>query len=300
MLSLFFAGCSVDNEDLQVQESLKTMDAEFNTTATACPGDIHVQICNTQINNPTVQGFTNFYKNQIFFNTNFTTITGTFSPTMAELVDQYNQSGGIGTFTTYYTVETAECGVVTMEVAVEVLETKAANAGEIANIPAICTTSGVINLESLLSPDATRGGTFTVTPGALTADGNFDPAIGAGEYTIVYTVDSRVKCVTGEDTASFTVKVNEGFVRASDIYKQLCSSQIGNPTLQGFTNYYKNQVILNTNLPMGGTFNPSMSVLLNQYQQAGGIGTFTTNYTVDTPCGVVTIEIAVEVNNCNS
>ena len=87
--------------------------------------DIFTTVCSSSINNPTVLGFRNFYKTQIYLKSELEkdgVFDGTFSPTMAELVEEYNASGGLGTFTTNYTVETAECGLVTIEVAVLVKE----------------------------------------------------------------------------------------------------------------------------------------------------------------------------------
>lgn len=85
----------------------------------------------------------------------------------------------------------------------------------------------------------------------------------------------------------------------NDINNQLCSSQIGNPTLLGFTNYYRNLIFLNTDLTnITGTFDPTIAELLSQYQEAGGIGTFTTNYTFESECGPRTFQLSVEVSDC--
>ena len=78
-------------------------------------------ICTTAVNNPTLQGFSAYYRAQISLSyQEINTLTGTFSPTMADLLTQYNTSGGVGTFTTTYTVTTADCGQVSFDVSVTI------------------------------------------------------------------------------------------------------------------------------------------------------------------------------------
>lgn len=83
---------------------------------------IYEEVCPSDINNPSLLGFTNFYKNQIFLNTDFTTITGSFNPTLADLHAEFLADGPVGTWTTYYTVTTEDCGEITIEVSVDVNE----------------------------------------------------------------------------------------------------------------------------------------------------------------------------------
>lgn len=291
LFSLFFLSCSVE----ELEPETQTLDAHARG---ACADDLYVQVCSSEITNPTVSGFRNFYRAQIILHTSLPT-SGTFDPSPAELLEQYEQSGGSGTFTTNYTVQTTDCGIVTIEIAAEVIPTVSANAGEIQDISGLCSSAEVIQLESLLSPDAVRGGKFTAAPGVLDSPYSFNPAIGAGNYVITYTIDESTKCVAGEDTTSFTINVKQARIY-NDVYKQLCSSAITNPTLQGLTNYYKNLVFLNTDQKtITGTFSPTMSELLEQFNQSGGIGIFATDYTFDSECGPVTMKLSVEVNNCN-
>ena len=254
---------------------------------------VSLQVCTTEVDNPTESGFREFYLNQAV-NAGLPD-TGTFNPTMSDLVEQYNTAGGTGTFTTNYTAETV-CGEVTLEISVEITEAETAEAGSIADISIACDSSEIIILNDVnLSDDAIAGGTFSAAEGVLTSNGNFDPSIGAGEYSITYTVDSGAGCVQGEDFTTFTITVNEGNVDADDVFVQICTDEVDNPTVSGFRTYYRNQVRLYTDLPDNGTFNPTAAELQNQYELAGGIGTFPTNYTVNTDCGEVTIEIAVQI-----
>lgn len=297
MFCFFFFSCSVEELETESAENqILTLDSHARA---ACADDLLVEVCSNEIVNPTVSGFRNFFRAQIILHTNLPT-NGTFDPGMEELLAQYQQSGGSGSFTTNYTVLTQDCGEVTIKITAEVITTRAANAGEISNISGICTSNDPIALDdSLLGDDAIRGGEFTAAPGVINDQGLFDPSIGAGEYVITYTVNESLKCVMGEDSTTFTISVKQAGTY-NDVWVQLCSSAITNPTLQGFTNYYKNLVFLNSDQKtITGTFSPTMAELLDQFNQNGGLGTFTTNYTFNTECGPVTMELAVEVNSCN-
>ncbi|WP_324719421.1 hypothetical protein [Salinimicrobium sp. HB62] len=297
LLATATLSCSVEpieDEKLIVPKfDIETIEAQYDATA-VCGSDIYVEVCSNAINNPTVLGFRNFYRAQIMLYSSLPT-NGTFNPTMETLLAQYQQ--GETYLPTDYTVVAGDCGTVTIEIAAQIIQSRNAEAGTIADLSGVCTDQPVIDLNSLVGPEAIEGGVFTAAPGVL--DGStFDPAIGAGTYTITYTVDKRVKCVEGSDSISFTISVSEGY-KANDISKTLCSSQINNPTLSGFSAYYKNQIILHTNLPTNGSWNPSMQQLLNQFNQEGGTGIFTSTYTIDTKCGLYSVEVAVDVQECN-
>ena len=249
---------------------------------------IFVQVCTADIDNPTLSGFQNFYRNQLTLN-NIPT-GGTFSPTLADLYAEF-QNDPIGTFTTTYTVNTAE-GELNVEVSVQVIETQTAEAGEIADLTVACGADVIILDDSVLSENASRGGRFTAEEGVLNAEGNFDPAIGAGVYTITYTVDSSALCVEGTDSTSFTITVTEGTVEYDPIAVSLCSIEIDNATVEGFRNYFRNIIFRSTNLPSGGTFTPTMEELLAQYED-NPLSTFTTTYTVNTTCGEASVQISV-------
>lgn len=293
---LFLSSCSVEELETDSADTpLPTLDSHARTP---CADDLFVQVCASEINNPTVTGFRNFYKAQIILHTSLPT-SGTFNPPMTELLNQYQMAQGIGDFSTNYTVSTSTCGEVTIEITAQVLENIVANAGNISNISGVCTSSQPIAInESLLSSDAIRGGKFSAASGVLNSQGFFDPSIGEGDYTITYTVNESVQCVLGEDSTSFTISVKQAR-EYNDVLVQLCSSAITNPTLQGFTNYYKNLVFLNSDQKsITGTFSPTMSELYNEYRQSSGLETYTTNYTFNTECGPVTMELAVDINSC--
>lgn len=82
--------------------------------------NIYTSVCSGSVNNLTLLGVTNYFKNQIFLNTDLTTITGTFSPSMAEMLVLIQNGGLEGTYTTTYSVETSECGMVSFDITAEV------------------------------------------------------------------------------------------------------------------------------------------------------------------------------------
>ncbi|WP_324719422.1 hypothetical protein [Salinimicrobium sp. HB62] len=79
-------------------------------------------LCTAQVDDISLLGVTNYYKNQIFLSTSLKTITGTFNPTMAELLDQIKSGSLAGEYNTVYTVDTPECGFVSFEISVLVNE----------------------------------------------------------------------------------------------------------------------------------------------------------------------------------
>ena len=129
---------------------------------------------------------------------------GTFSPTIQDLVDQYNNVSQTGTFTTTYTVSNGECED-SAELAVTIIDTVDANAGEDVDLT-FCTTEGVQNLYDFLSEDAITNGSFEGLE-----DGMFDPATAEiGVTTFTYTIEEgETPCASGSDSAIFTITVNE-------------------------------------------------------------------------------------------
>ncbi|MDT0675638.1 gliding motility-associated C-terminal domain-containing protein [Autumnicola musiva] len=221
---------------------------------------------------------------------------GTFNPTPAELLADY-QSNPIGTFTTTYTVPGGDedCGG-SVEVSVIINPLEDANAGEIAD-QTVCFSNDDIVLSSLLSDDASTGGTFSDENGEI-EDGTFSPSTrGEGTYTLTYTVDDSAECTTEgtEATATFTITVTEGLDSIDPITSILCVSEV-EPGLDaaGVEAYYTGLI---ADLPQGGTFNPTPAELLADYQ-SNPIGTFTTTYTVpggDEDCGG-SVEVSVTIN----
>ncbi|MGB7786998.1 MAG: hypothetical protein WBL27_12920, partial [Salinimicrobium sp.] len=249
---------------------------------------IEVQVCSADINDPTVDGFNDFLTSQALLYSLPT--DGSFDPTPAELVDQFRTANGIGTFSTDYTV-TTDCGVAVVAISIEVIESQTAEAGTIANRTKSETDPLVILDDTVLSADATTGGSFSAADGVLDSNGNFDPAIGPGVYPITYTVNESQPCVSGEDSVTFEITVTEETQEPNVVDVSVCSADINNATLAGFRDFYKNQVFLETDLPTGGTFdNFTIGELFNQYQ-TNPIGTFATTYTVGGESVVISVNV---------
>lgn len=157
---------------------------------------------------------------------------GTFNPTITQLINSYNNDAdGLGDFTTTYTVTVNGCTDST-ELTVRVVEEGPANAGSFDDITEICSDDESIGLPALTNndPDATFGGTFT---GDGVSDNEFDPSVGAGTYTITYSVDDTTPCTTGSDSTTFSITVEDAPISAS-ISRTLCVTDardlISNPT----------------------------------------------------------------------
>lgn len=311
---LLFMACSVDNEDSNLEEGLvNTLDVQATIVddSDPCSPLLFVELCADEINNPTLQGFTNFFRNQIRMNTDLP-LSGTFNPSMAELLNQYQQTGGIGTYMTNYTVDTESCGMVTAQVTAQINDCQISQPvcpGDITN--SLCsseinnpTVSGFTNYYKNLvfanTDQTVITGTFSPTMAQLLNE--YNESNGFGTFSTNYTYTDAT---CGEVTIEIAVTVRDCTIQdpspcPEDIFVELCSSEINNPTLRGFTNYYRNLIFLNTDeTRITGTFSPTLAELFNQFEQEGPVGTFTTNYTVNIEgCGETTFEVAARVNEC--
>ncbi|WZL87942.1 gliding motility-associated C-terminal domain-containing protein [Salinimicrobium sp. 3283s] len=199
---------------------------------------------------------------------------GIFEPSINELIAQYRQNN-IGDFTTTYTVEEGTAcensAVLTVTISNELL----ANAGDDRTLT-FCTTEDPQDLADFISTGAMEDGTFS---GDLSQ--TFDPAtVGAGTYNVVYTVDDSSACViTGDqDTADFTITITEGNI-VTDNSATICISDV--PLLfrqipRDVRAYY----VALAGGTEGGTFEPSIEELINQYRE-NNVGDFRTVYTVN-------------------
>ena len=146
--------------------------------------------------------------------------SGTFSPTADQLAQQYqNDADGLGDFTTTYTLGADECAA-SVVLTVSIIPSEAANAGgDVALEFAI--DDQPQDLYSYVTTGAQIIGSFEGYP-----EGEFDPAAeGPGTYTINYTVDETSGCITGTDTAVFTITVAPCEVAGEDIDTTFCQSE---------------------------------------------------------------------------
>jgi gliding motility-associated-like protein len=147
---------------------------------------------------------------------------GTFNPTPAQLAQQYqNDTDGIGDYTTTYTLGEDECEASVL-LTISVVETEEANAGGDVSFE-LSVDDEPKDLYSEVTEGANTNGYFVDYP-----DGMFDPAQeGAGVYTITYTVDETSGCISGTDSATFTITVTECEANAGeDVNETFCRTEV--------------------------------------------------------------------------
>ncbi|PRX40189.1 gliding motility-associated C-terminal domain-containing protein [Salegentibacter salegens] len=111
----------------------------------------------------------------------------------------------IGTFSTTYTVTNENC-IDSAELSITINDTEEANAGGDVDNIIVCSTDADINLFDYLSEDVTQEGYFEELE-----DGIFSPSTsGVGPFTFTFTVDPTSDCVTGSDSAIYSVEVLQG------------------------------------------------------------------------------------------
>ncbi len=217
--------------------------------------------------------------------------TGTLNPSASQLATMYqNDEDGLGDFTTTYTLTEGDC-TDSVQLTVTIIPVQEANAGTIDDL-VVCSNEDDIKLYSLLSEDASPDGVFTGYE-----NGIFSPSEnGAGTYDITYVVNEDVSCVTGEDSTSFTIEVNEAPNAGADISEQYCITEVEGmiTTPQDAINFFTS--LLGENTPQDGTFKPSLETLATQYA-SNPIGTFKTVYTVSNDACEDSSNISVTIND---
>ena len=204
---------------------------------------------------------------------------GTFNPSILDLLGQYNLNP-IQDFTTTYSYTDGSC-TYTADLTISIIEADPANAGNFDNIATVCSSTDAIDLTTLTNndPAANTEGTFTGT--GITAN-SFDPSIGAGEYTITYTVADAQPCVTGTEDTTFTITVQEGDSAGDDNTDGniVCSGNIS--TEDELVAYLTS--LLSDDATQGGTFS-NVTSITNDINN-GLEGPFNSVYTVgeDTSC----------------
>ncbi len=223
--------------------------------------------------------------------------SGTLNPTAAELANIYAaDADGLGDFTTTYTYGSGDCAS-SVELTARIIPAEDAEAGTIEDIDVPCGSSDIIILDdSILSPDASTGGTFSGT--GVNSDGNFDPAVGPGTYVITYSVDDSADCVSSGTTDSTTFNINvgsgpspSGETRAATV----CIEDVDTtfPSIDEIRKFYLNLVSPGLE---EGTLTPNASQLADMYAaDSDGLGDFTSTYTNGSgPCAS-SIEITVSI-----
>ncbi|MGB7843842.1 MAG: hypothetical protein WBL21_13685, partial [Salinimicrobium sp.] len=159
--------------------------------------DNSMTVCNSEVKNLSAAGVLNLY---IGLLEDGVETTGTFNPTIQELIEQYNFQSNIGDFVTIYTVGNGDC-TDSAELTVTVLENP--DAGQSATVNLEEGTTDTVDLFAELGGTPETGGTWTF--GGDDVDGTFDPATDAeGVYT--YTVTSDNGC---SSSATVTIMIGQ-------------------------------------------------------------------------------------------
>ncbi len=128
--------------------------------------------------------------------------TGTFEPSIADITSDYNTSP-VGSFTTTYTVSNEQCED-SVELSLIVEDAVPADAGPDTTVN-FCRVAGAQDLMDFLDPDTNPNGYFEEAEARA-----FNPSeAGVGTYTFTYTVDESSDCVSGTDSAVYTVEVTD-------------------------------------------------------------------------------------------
>jgi len=213
---------------------------------------------------------------------------GTITPALASGTTVFNPAvDPAGQYTYRVQSENSACEDDTTFVNINITQPVPANAGADVSLT-FCSTDGVQNLFNSL-PSGITGGSF-----AGLTNGIFNPATATiGENVITYTLTSSDACVTGTDTSTFTITVNEpqDANAGGDVTAIYCIGEDQNidlTTLLGddalrtgsFSAPYEN-----------GSFNPSEA----------GVGVYTISYSVDGAAncaiGTDTATITITVND---
>ncbi|GAB2771738.1 hypothetical protein GCM10010465_17270 [Actinomadura fibrosa] len=114
---------SMQKSDYSDPSMVSTLDCDSggDDPCDLIPRNLNSTLCLQDVNNPTLQGFRAYYNAQIFNKTDLPVFpAGTYSPPIQDLLDQYESSGGIGSYLTTYTVGTEDCGEISVDILVEV------------------------------------------------------------------------------------------------------------------------------------------------------------------------------------
>ncbi|WP_289022714.1 gliding motility-associated C-terminal domain-containing protein [uncultured Salegentibacter sp.] len=213
---------------------------------------------------------------------------GTFSPSIATIVGQYQNSAGLGNFTTTYTIGEDNCQD-SVELTISVVPAEDAEAGDNFSDSYCIDQNQDFDLFSFLSDDAVESGEFS----APFENGIFNPSVeGAGTYTITYFVNEDNSCVNGSDQATFTLEVNEINeenitinIDPSDIEGMNESEALQELSIR-FAPYFDG-------IPDFNAFQPELEVVFAGLDIQNPQGTYTTSYSGNS-CEILNFTIIIE------
>ncbi|SDS05328.1 gliding motility-associated C-terminal domain-containing protein [Gillisia sp. Hel1_33_143] len=284
-----------DSTTFTITVGSNSVDFGTPTTGIVCESDVDALF-------PSFDEIRKYYLNLL---ASGTPRNGTFDPTPRELSEMYqNNIDKVGDYLTTYTLGTGDCQS-SVILTVSVVPVQDANAGSIANITLPCESTEIVILDnSLLSQGATPNGTFTGI--GVNNDGNFDPAIGAGTYTITYSVGDGQACTTPgtSDSTTFTITV-QGTDLGAPIALEECITEVAgfltNPAAA--IALYNDALAERGITDLSGTFTPSLQEVGGQIlnylanENRAPSATFVTTYNVTNSCGVSSLPISLTITD---
>lgn len=218
--------------------------------------------------------------------------TGTFSPTMKEIVAMYNSGEKIGEYPTTYTIKNETCSdsaILTLVVVKDPVVCNV-NAGndmffemEVSDVEAIPSVDEARKLFiSKLETSVAKTGTFSPTIKQLIEQFNGGNKI--GQYTTTYTL------VDGECSDSATITLN---VIPDAVEEPVCSISAGADKVKTITLSQAKALpsvdevkklylsMLDSGVKRNGSFDPTIKTLIARFNSSSNnIGDYTTTYTV--------------------
>ncbi|WP_299156869.1 gliding motility-associated C-terminal domain-containing protein, partial [uncultured Christiangramia sp.] len=210
---------------------------------------------------------------------------GTFNPTIADLVADYNNNEDQTIFATTYTVSNDNCSDSAL-LTVNIPKRIPAEIGNIANPDPICRNAEDVDLFSYLPEGANLNGTFEGYE-----DGTFSPTMmGEGDFEITYTLTDDSPCTTGEASATFTITVQDAAFAGMDMDIAVCQND-------GVQNLFD---FLSVDADTNGEFTLEDGTVVTDGMMdpsAFDAGTYTVTYTVAAinDCGDASAEFTITV-----
>ena len=193
------------------------------------------------------------------------TAGGIFSPTIAELTDNFNAGDGIGTFSTTYTVGEGTACEDSAKLAVTVIGSGAAGDdnvdSEVCFNTETATESEVEDLFEGLLSGAVSGGTFSPDFATLTTQMNNSD--GTGTFSTTYTIGEGTAC---EDSAELAITIigtggNAGCAHTSTVF---CRSELAETATEAqVLGVFED--LLDDSATAGGTFSPSIAEITAEF-----------------------------------
>ena len=314
LIALVFTGCSVDPLEEEIrQEQIIPVNAELNEPGCAGP-DNSKQIELTQAKS--IESWDDCRKLFLSLLDAEVSRNGTFSPSIDDIIDSFNESENyLGFYTTTYSLDTQDC-MDSVELTIEVIPDGApegeaplceASAGpdatgtiEISDAEAIGSWDEVRKLFlSLLKPGVSRNGSFSPSiDNIIDAFNSVDPPL--GEYTTTYTIQ--------EGDCSDSVLLTIIVIPDIRVDEPVCELDAGNNNLKELTYSQAAAIeswdqvrklylsLLDNGVPRDGEFSPSIDNIIKAFNSnEEPLGDYTTTYTIsDGECSD-TVELTIRV-----